>query len=349
MDTEPALPLAVSYSVSVPDISSPNHVLVRVRAVGLNPTDYKMLKGFNTPGLGAGCDFCGTVELAGAHAAMPAGTRICGAVFPYHAGNAANGAFSQWLVADSRLLLKVPDSWTDEQAAGLGAVGWSTASLCLSDPQALALQGLPSKPAEKHTPVVVYGGATATGLMAIQLLKRSGYAPIAVCSPASSPLVIDCGAVATVAYTSPDCVETVKSIAAGAPIRQALDCITQAESASVCFGAIARTGGRYACLEEFHDSWRTRRAVKVKVVMGFEIEGVTVDLEHQVYTRKARPELLDLGVVWAREMQGLLDAGAIKTQPIREVQGGLEGVIKGLSALQRGEARGHKLVARVFE
>ena len=88
------------------------------------------------------------------------------------------------------------------------------------------------------------------------------------------------GAVGTASYTSTTCVETIKSLAGGTPIKHALDCITDAESTAICFSALSRAGGRYACLEDCPDSWRTRRAVKVKVVMGFEMQGHDVDLGH---------------------------------------------------------------------
>jgi hypothetical protein len=84
-------------------------------------------------------------------------------------------------------------------------------------------------------------------------------------------------------------------------------------------------------------------------VMGFEMQGVHVDLGHAVYSRAARPELHELGIVWAREMQALLNAGAIKTQPIKELEPdhGLDGIIQGLNMLHTGEVRGQKLVSRV--
>ena len=103
------------------------------------------------------------------------------------------------------------------------------------------------------------------------------------------PLVTKYGAVGTASYTSTNFMETIKSLADGAPIKDALDCITDAESAAICFGALSRAGGRYVCLEDCPESWRTRRAVKVKVVMGFEMQGNDVDLGHPVYAPKARP------------------------------------------------------------
>lgn len=155
----------------MPQLPSAHHVLVRVLAVALNPTDHKMVTYFPSPGRMAGCDFCGVVVEKGTDA-CPAGTRVCGGVFPYAlSGGLQSGAFAQWVVADGRLLLKVPGSWDDLQGAALGGVGWGTTALALADPEALALDALPSKPAADKEPVLVYGGATATGTMACQLLK----------------------------------------------------------------------------------------------------------------------------------------------------------------------------------
>jgi hypothetical protein len=159
------------------------------------------------------------------------------------------------------------------------------------------------------------------------------------------------GAVGTAHYTSPTCAETIRSLAAevGAPLRHALDCITDPESASICFNSLSRAGGRYACLEEFHEAWRTRRAVKVRAVMGYEIMGTGIDLGHPVYTRDKSEERFRIGVKWAEEMQAILDARLVKHHPIREVGGQWEGIIAGLGMLQRGEVRGEKLAVRIAD
>lgn len=169
------LPLVVNRSAPVPKVPSEHYVLVRVLAVALNPNDHKMVMHFNMPGSITGSDFCGIIEEAGdddraSAARFPAGTRVCGALFPYNPEDPDNGAFAQWCVVDSRLLVKVPDSWNDFEAASLG-VGWSTVSLAFSDPDALGIEGLPTTPShQSKDPVLVYGGATATGTLACQLL-----------------------------------------------------------------------------------------------------------------------------------------------------------------------------------
>lgn len=160
-------------------------------------------------------------------------------------------------------------------------------------------------------------------------------------------MAISFGAVGTASYTSSSCANEIKAHAHGVPIRYALDCITEAESTSACFAALGRTGGRYVCLEDLQDSWRTRRAVKVKVVMGYEIQGEDIEFEHDVYTRKARPELHAIGMEWAKDMQGLLDAGVLLKPPVREVEGGFNGVLAGLHELKAGKVRGGKLTVRL--
>jgi len=103
-------------------------------------------------------------------ARFPTDTRVCGALFPYNPADPDNGSFAQFCV-DARLLVKVPDSWHDLEAASL-RVGWSTVSLAFSDPNALGLEGLPTKPShQSKDPVLVYGSATASGTLACQLLS----------------------------------------------------------------------------------------------------------------------------------------------------------------------------------
>ncbi|KAF2129143.1 GroES-like protein [Dothidotthia symphoricarpi CBS 119687] len=343
------LPLVVAQSRPLPQLPTPHHVLIRVLAVGLNPTDHKMVTHFFMQGNTAGCDFCGIVQEVGPQSSLHPGDRVAGADFPYRPSNPYNGAFAEYATADSRHVLKIPAHVSDLQAAAIGAIGWGTAALAISDPDALNLPGLPSAPAEKCIPVLVYGGATATGIMAIQMLKLSGYAPIAVCSARSAPLVMGLGAIGTASYTSSTCAQDIQKLAGGASIKHVLDCITDAESAAICFGSLARIGGRYACLEAIPDAWRTRRSVAVKVVMGFEGQNFDVDLAHPVYSRKANPALHAIATTWARELQPLLDSGRITTQPVREIGGRFDGVITALEMLQSGESRGEKLVVRISE
>ncbi|CAP62327.1 uncharacterized protein PODANS_0_210 [Podospora anserina S mat+] len=355
--TKPAaLPLTVSNTVPMPTIPPPaGHVLIRVLTTALNPNDFKMPTYMPDPGATAGCDYCGIVI-----ATSPAddshnyreGDRVCGSLFAYNPARPLDGAFAQFATVDARLALRVPASWTDAQAAVLGGIGWTTAALALWGGDMLALKGRPSRPVTgvESEPVLVYGGATASGTMASQLLKASGYRPIAITSPASASLARRYGAAGTASYLSASVVEDARQATGnGIQIRHALDCITNAESYAACMGAIARRGGRYVCLEALDASWPGgRKAVKVGVVMAFETTGYSVDYgAGSTYTRPARVESYKLGVEAAAEMQALIDDGRVVPHPVRELKGGWDGILKGLDMLRGAKVSGEKLVVRI--
>ena len=173
-ETTSSLPLVVNDKAPVPKPHTEHHVVIKVHAVALNPNDHKMVTHFNMPNSVAGCDLSGVIvqeaSNADAKAKFPAGTRVCGALFPYNPSDPDNGSFAQYCVVDSRLLVRVPQDWTDLQAASFG-VSWSTISLAISDDKALALQGLPTQAVHQDgETVLVYGGATASGTFAMQML-----------------------------------------------------------------------------------------------------------------------------------------------------------------------------------
>ncbi|KAK4108075.1 alcohol dehydrogenase GroES-like domain-containing protein [Canariomyces notabilis] len=343
-------PPVVSHSQPMPQITEPHEVLVRVLAVALNPTDYKMPDYHPVPNAVMGCDFMGVIAAAGSAVDSSAciGTRVCGPMHGSNPGNPSSGAFSEYLIQDERLLVRVPDSWSDLEGAALGGVGWATVALAMED--SLLLTGTPSKPAAPRpdgtrVPVLVYGGATATGTMACQLLSSSGYNPIATCSPSSSALVRKYGATLTFPYSSPTCGETIRDATKGS-IRAAIDCITTPESVKCCFTALGRAGARYASLEHAPNEWRTRKAVKMDMPMTYVVMGREVKLDGPYY-READQAKFDLGARWAKEVQTLVDEGRLKCHPAREIPGKWQGIIQGLDMIKNGQVRGQKLVVRV--
>ena len=134
--------------------------------------------------------------------------------------------------------------------------------------------------------------------------------------------------------------------ASASPLRYALDCIADAESARTCYAALGRTGGRYVSLELCKPEWKTRKAVKSEFVMGYEMFGKGVLLEGD-YGRAPDEGKKERAVEWCRVMQGLVDEGKIRSHPVMVVEGGWEGVLEGLERLRRGEVRGEKLVVLV--
>ena len=190
------LPLVLSHDAPLHPLSPPlasGELLVRTEAVALNPTDYKMAQNFNTPDCVAGCDFAGVVVASGSSSdniegAIRIGDHVCGAVHGNNPLRPTDGAFAEYIRCEADLLVKIPKgkmSWED--AAALGGIGHATCGLALWDALGLVI---PARLKEgdsvgdagdikdadvndeiKKQYVLVYGGSTATGTMALQLLS----------------------------------------------------------------------------------------------------------------------------------------------------------------------------------
>ena len=147
------------------------YVLVDVKAVALNPTDWKHIDRpfLNTKGCLSGCDYAGVVIEIGTGYSKPwkVGDRICGFV---HGGNelqAEDGAFAERIAAKAEVQMRIPDSMSFEEAATLG-VGVVTCGQGLFQQMGLSLSSSPSN--TKDT-VLIYGGSSATGSLGIQFVK----------------------------------------------------------------------------------------------------------------------------------------------------------------------------------
>lgn len=349
--------LGVINDAAIPPLL-PGYVLVKTHAAALNPSDHKITTGFPIPGAHSGSDFSGAVvQLADDvdPAVWPLGSQVCGAAFGFSPSHRlASGAFAEYVRARADLLLRIPrnppngDLERDgflEAATLMTAL--STCSLAFWSPDGLDLAGTPEAPllSEKPAPVLVYGGSTATGTIAIQLLKLSGYDPIATCSPRNFDLVRGRGASAVFDYSSPDIAADIKSHTSGR-LRYVLDCISSPESVKMCYGAIQRPGGRYASLELVPaELLAKRKAVRAEFVLAAEAFGEDIELGYEGYDRPASREKHELAVRSLGMLQGLLDSGKLRAHPIEVLEGGLQGVARGLDVLAAKGVSGKKLVS----
>jgi NADPH:quinone reductase-like Zn-dependent oxidoreductase len=165
--------LCISNNVALPELK-PDMILVKTMAVALNPVDYKMAENFPSPGAIDGCDFSGIILEIGSEAAkshsFKVGQRVCGAVHGSNPIDLVSGSFAEYVAVIADLLLKMPDEMSFETGAVIGGIAHATVGLALYT--SLRLTATPEEPAKDPFYVLVYGGSTATGTMAIQLLKR---------------------------------------------------------------------------------------------------------------------------------------------------------------------------------
>lgn len=159
---------SLEVSVPVPEPKD-GQLLVRVVAVGLNPHDWKSLDMSPMPGATWGCDFSGEIVKIGSGLTknFRVGDRVAGATPGNNWEDPTTGAFAEYVVAPCALVYKIPESMGFEEAATLG-VGMLTIGLTLYHAMKLPL---PHAPVEDPQYVLVYGGGTATGTLAIQALR----------------------------------------------------------------------------------------------------------------------------------------------------------------------------------
>ncbi|KAI3391325.1 hypothetical protein diail_7516 [Diaporthe ilicicola] len=331
-------------------------VLIRVACVAINPVDGKSAELSPTTGATLGFDYSGEViALGDGHAAkrltrpLAIGDRVCGCVFGNNPDRHNNGAFAQTVAAPASHVLLIPSHMSFEEAATLG-VGSATVGLALYRSLKLPLPS-PSNAAQKPCPgsgarhVLVYGGSTATGTLAIQMIRLSGLIPIATCSPDKADLLKSLGAAAVFDYHSPTCGDDIREYSDN-KLAHALDCVTDTASMRICYEALGQAGGQYLSLDPFPLRSHTRRSVRPSWILTLTIFDQPVNWKRP-FRRDAQPQDRDFAAAWFQTAQKLLDAGEVKPHPFQVRTGGLKKVPEGIKAVRQGEVRGKKLVYRL--
>ncbi|KAK5132881.1 Trans-enoyl reductase fsl5 [Meristemomyces frigidus] len=327
----------------VPELE-PDMVLVKNAAVALNPVDIKMLGKLATKGAVAGHDFAGTVLDIGSSvwtaAPIKVGDRVCGAVQGMHSLTPTVGAFGQYVGATDVVLVKVPTHMSFEEAASLGT-GIGTMGLALF--RSLQVPGYPTKPASEEKTVLVYGGSTASGTIALQLLRLSGLRAITTCSPANFDLVRSYGAAECFDYRSKDCIKQIKAYTKNS-LKYVVDCVSEPETMELCYACIGRSGCRMTTLEPPPSFLHTRaKTVFLDWVLGPALHGKPIDWPEPM-KRDAAPELREFANKWFITVQQLLDDGKLRPHPLKQMTGGLPAVFEGTELLRKKAVSGQKLV-----
>lgn len=146
-----------------------DEVLVRVICVAVNPVDGKSADLSPNPGATVGCDFSGQLVTIGSSVkqTLSNGDPVCGCVFGNNPDELDNGAFAEYVAVPGDLVFRIPAGMSYHTAATLG-VGMVTVGMALYRSLKLPLPGSRS---EKTDFALVYGGGTATGTLAIQMLR----------------------------------------------------------------------------------------------------------------------------------------------------------------------------------
>lgn len=329
--------------VPVPEIED-NEILVRVRCVALNPTDFKHVDILSPRGAIIGCDYSGTVAKVGLKApgAWDVGQRVAGVT---HGGLYPDrGSFAEYLKIPGDLAWKVPSDVSDDEAATFG-VSAITAMLALN--VRLGVPWIDGGPVNRQehsdTPILVYSGSTSAGLYAIQLAKLAGLKVVTTASPRSHDLVKEYGADDVFDYRSPTAIEDITRSYPN--IDRAMDCFSEDGSTDFCANVVRNGNKNKGRVVTLLDSGKTN------------IDGVEVEfmLAYSVFNKEFQwlpPFGPKFGRIPSdnealrRFYSSLPDLSKqLKPPPLKKMDGGLEHLAIGLDLLRQGKVSGTKLVA----
>ena len=171
-------------------------LLVQVRAVSVNPVDWKIRQGVLKLVLGSkfpkiiGTDFAGIIaEVAPGTDDFKAGDRVYGAI-PAFSGKP--GALAEIALVHKKYLRAMPDGLSFEDAAALPVAALT------------ALNGLRRCGVKEGTKVLVNGATGGVGHFGVQAAKAKGAHVSATCSPGNRELARRLGADEVFGYSGED-------------------------------------------------------------------------------------------------------------------------------------------------
>ena len=197
---------------------SPNSIVIRVAAAGVNGPDLAQRRGQYDPPAGAsplpGLEVAGVVEAVGSGvSAFSVGDRVMALV--------NGGGYADYVAVPAGQALPVPDNWSLIEAAALPET-WFTVTQTLVMRAGLAPGMI----------VLVHGAAGGIGGAAIQIATLLGASAIAVVSsPAKADYARALGAMAAIDHTTDDLVARVMALTGDKGVDRIVDIIGGAMSA----------------------------------------------------------------------------------------------------------------------
>ena len=221
----------VSHYGDLPDPSAGNsQLLIEVKAVSLNPVDFKVKRGVAKFMSGSkfprifGSDFAGVVKATGGEATkFRPGDRVYG-VTPVIWGK--QGALAQLLATNQKFARIIPEQISFEEAASLPIAALT------------ALNGLRRIGVKTGTEVLINGGTGGVGHFAIQIARAKGANVTATCSPENAEMAKKLGAYVTMDYSREELLKCDKKFDA------ILDAYGKMDYEDVC--RLLKRGGIYA-------------------------------------------------------------------------------------------------------
>ncbi|KAF5393160.1 hypothetical protein D9757_001176 [Collybiopsis confluens] len=335
-----------------------DQLIIRVRAVDVNPTDLRHAMGrWHAPGHISGCDGAGdVVKVGSAVKHLKVGDRAAGFTFG-GSYQRDNGSYSEYVRFVATVCFKIPESMTYEEAAAFPVVHLTAMQalyMRLKIPQPLNFR----HGAEDRQSILIWGGSTATGHHAVQLAALSGLRVFVTASPAVHDELKALGAEACFDYR--DGVDVGKLVLAathGQGVNFGLDCIVEGGSTDACVDAISPSkGGRIIVLRgPISTETRGRRKdVEIELILVYTLIGFPINfggiIQIPAIPADAVASLEYITAVLPHLLEGWKQgkgSPALKGPRLRLMPGGLENIYKGMEIMRDGKYGREKLVYTV--
>ncbi|KAJ4410993.1 hypothetical protein N0V82_009097 [Gnomoniopsis sp. IMI 355080] len=319
-------------------IPGPGDLVVRTKAVGINPADVKMLYDgamITSWPVVLGCESAGIVESVGeAVTEFQAGDEVFGFT-TWVMGRVESAAAQEFVVAPQNMFGRKPARLTMEEAAALPiSVTWTAAAAAIVKGLGIPLPGLGNSELYGNDfpkSILVIGGSSGCGAHAVQLLRFAlgkSATIVATTSPQHHTSLQAIGASGCVPRARQGDVKVLKAASPdGAGYDALIDCVGAVEGQPQIFEAL-KEGGRRMFAEIY-------TGAQIKVPGGVNHQSV-----YSVNIFDA-----DGGEKSMAYLAALFDEGKLQLPVKIEVVGqGFDAIGKGIEKL-RGGVSGTKLVA----
>jgi NADPH:quinone reductase-like Zn-dependent oxidoreductase len=260
-----------------------------------------------------------------------------------------SGCFSEYSKVKDGAFIRVPENLSNAEASTLG-VGVATVGQALY--QAIPWP-LPPTKLTSAIPILIYGGSSATGALAVQYAKASGATVITTASTHNHSYLKQLGADACFDYHEPDCATQIQTFAEKyGGLHLALDTISTKDSLKIVNDAISHSNppadaaagtpdGKNIVVTLIADQV-SRKDIDSRWVLAYTSLG-----EHFYFRQnrfEAKPEDYEFGQKFWKISEGLLANGTIKPHQPDVRKGGIEAIQQGLNDLKENRVSGKKVV-----
>lgn len=305
-----------------------NHVRVRNTAIAVNPVDGAIQNNSLFPRTYpaiVGMDLAGVVDAVGRNVThVKPGDRVLGLATSLASDDNANSAFQKYSCVRSDCVSKIPDSLCFEQAAVL-PLALATAALGLFGQTELNLRRPSLDQQQGQETVLVCGGSTSVGSVAIQLARLAGYKVIATASPKNHGYVTGLGTEQVFDYQSISVVADILKFLEGKTLAGVFEASgmdsAMNSSAQIVLGATNRSSNSIACVRS--PPGDVPLGVDMKPFLSTDI--IQSTLASEVFTDLV-PRALEQGKLRAVPQAKVIGTG------LESIQAGIDLLEKGVSA-----------------